>query len=165
MQIYSFLYKIQQNMGFKQHQDPTNSPSTSSSGRLTGARYDRISGMVQTTPVHQSGSHRMHRHFAIYVDQHVCIDPHIWDLLSRRQLFTPHQIGLNPHWRSRVEWIPWKGPIEGYMQLSQRAQLRSPLQETRCRDLQVFTGHWWSRCKAFGFESSQYTQPPGLSLL
>lgn len=34
--------------------------------------------------------------FAIYVDQHVCIDPHICDLLSGRQLFTPHQIGPKP---------------------------------------------------------------------
>lgn len=73
---------------------------------------------------------------ALFVDQHVCIDPHICDLLSRRQLFTPHQIGPKPQWRSRVEWIPWKAPIV----LLQRAQLRSPLHETRCGDLQVFAG-------------------------
>lgn len=35
------------------------------------------------------------------------------------------------------ERIPWKGPIV----LSRRAQLRSPLQETRCGNLQVLAVH------------------------
>ncbi len=56
---------------------PSNSPSTSSSGRLTGAWYDRISGMVQIPryiKVEVTGCIGI---FAIYVDQHVCIYPHV----------------------------------------------------------------------------------------
>lgn len=93
--------------------------------------------------------------FALCVDQHVCIDPHICDLLSRRQLFTPHQIGPKPS----VEITRGVDSMESADSiLSQRAQLRSPLQETRCKDLQVFAGYGWTRCKPFGFGASKYKQ-------
>lgn len=67
--------------------------------------------------------------FALCVDQHVCIGPHICDLLSRRQLFIPHQIGPKPS----VVTTRGVDSMERSV-ISQLAQLCSPLQETRCRD-------------------------------
>jgi len=94
------------------------------------------------------------------VCKHVFNDPHICDLLSRLQLFTPLQIGPKPH--GDHGWSGFHGKRRSYSYSVRNCAALSKKPVVRIYKSSEVNG--WTRCRLsfWGSDRQNISEPPGL---